>query len=136
MAFHWNRQTNHEGLLLIEDPIYPTETSSPATGGLATMIHPSPPLRNPVVIPHNSPILAGRYLQVRCELGPATLVLHNLYAPVLPSERAAFFNALPRDFPPHYLHIASGDMNCILNRDLDSLRPSIAVISGSLDLTD
>ncbi len=135
VEFHWNRLTNHEGFLFFEDPIAPLETSSPATGGLATLIHPNSPLRNAVAIPMDCPLLAGRYLQVQCNLGPATLVLHNLYAPVAPSERAAFFHALPRDFPPHYLHVASGDMNCILNQELDSLRPSLAVTSGSTELT-
>jgi exonuclease III len=135
MAYHWNRLTNHEGILCLEDPIYPTDASSPALGGLATLIHPNSPLRNARTIPQDSPILAGRYLQVRCDLGPAILVLHNMYAPVAPSERAAYFNALPRNFPPHYLHIASGDVNCILNRDLDSLRPSMAVMAGSTELT-
>ncbi|KAF0710478.1 Aste57867_5523 [Aphanomyces stellatus] len=84
--------------------------------------------------PHENP-LRGRYLQIRCTLGALTIVLHNVYAPVACTDRAAFIDALPRDFPPHFLHIAGGDFNCILNKDLDSQSPSAATMAGSHELT-
>ncbi|KAF0716350.1 hypothetical protein As57867_002884, partial [Aphanomyces stellatus] len=44
VEFHWQRITNHEGSLFFEPPIYPEVPTSPATGGLATLIYPhSPP---------------------------------------------------------------------------------------------
>ncbi|KAH9051221.1 hypothetical protein Ae201684P_007890 [Aphanomyces euteiches] len=120
VAFHWQRITNHEGSLFFEEPIYPEVSTSPATGGLAT--------------PHDNPVLRGRYLQVRCTLGPLTVVLHNIYAPAAFQERASYFEELPRDFPPHALHIVGGDFNCTLNKDLDSLRPSTSTMAGTLQL--
>ncbi|ETV73407.1 hypothetical protein H257_11902 [Aphanomyces astaci] len=109
----------------------PHITHPPATGGLATLLHPHSPLKNAVEVAHDNPILRGRYLQVRCVLGPATIVLHNVYAPISWSERARFFDELPRDFPPHFLHIVGGDFNCTLNKDLDSLNPSAATMAGT-----
>ncbi|KAH9079086.1 hypothetical protein Ae201684P_000959 [Aphanomyces euteiches] len=82
------------------------------------------PLENATQVPHDNPVLRGRYLQVRCTLGPLTVVLHNIYAPAAFQERASYFEELPRDFPPHALHIVGGDFNCTLNKDLDSLRPT------------
>ncbi|KAF0687709.1 hypothetical protein As57867_020505, partial [Aphanomyces stellatus] len=120
VAYHWNRITNHEGLLFFEPPLYPDVSTSPATGGLATLIHPHSPLKDATEFPHENSTLRGRYLQIRCTLGALTFVLHNVYAPVACTDRAAFFDALTRDFPPHFLHIAGGDFNCILNKDLDS----------------
>ncbi|CAK4652666.1 unnamed protein product, partial [Aphanomyces euteiches] len=120
VAFHWQRITNHEGSLFFEEPIYPEVSTSPATGGLATLIHPHSPLKNATQVPHDNPVLRGRYLQVRCTLGPLTVVLHNIYAPAAFQERASYFEELPRDFPPHALHIVGGDFNCTLNKDLDS----------------
>jgi exonuclease III len=134
VAYHWHRITNHEGVIIFEPPLYPSESTSPATGGLATLIHPHSPLRGAQEVPHNSSVLQGRYLQVQCTLGPTTLVLHNIYAPASSSERAAFFNALPRSFPPHVVHVVGGDFNCILNKDLDSLHPTTAVMAGSFEL--
>ncbi|KAF0717351.1 Aste57867_2342 [Aphanomyces stellatus] len=122
--FYWQR----EGMLFFKPPIYPEVPMSPATGGLATLIYPHSPLKDAVETPHHEPILRGRYLQVRCQLGGLTIVLHNVYAPEAWSDRAAFFVTLPRDFPPHILHIAGGDFNCILNKDLDSLKPSAATM--------
>ncbi|KAH9074033.1 hypothetical protein Ae201684P_015931 [Aphanomyces euteiches] len=124
VAFHWQRITNHEGSLFFEEPIYPEVSTSPATGGLATLIHPHSPLKNATQVPHDNPVLRGRYLQVRCTLGPLTVVLHNIYAPAAFQERSSYFEELPRDFPPHALHIVGGDFNCTLNKDLDSLRPT------------
>ncbi|KAH9087646.1 hypothetical protein Ae201684P_013144 [Aphanomyces euteiches] len=49
-------------------------------------------------------------------------------------ERASYFEELPRDFPPHALHIVGGDFNCTLNKDLDSLRPSTSTMAGTLQL--
>ncbi|KAG9405403.1 hypothetical protein AC1031_003289 [Aphanomyces cochlioides] len=109
VAFHWQRITNHEGSLFFEEPIYPEVSTSPATGGLATLIHPHSPLKNATHVPHDNPVLRGRYLQVRCTLGPLTVVLHNIYAPAAFQERASYFEELPRDFPPHALHIVGGD---------------------------
>ncbi|KAF0701435.1 hypothetical protein As57867_008042, partial [Aphanomyces stellatus] len=103
VAYHWNRITNHEGLLFFEPPLYPDVPTSPATGGLATLIHPHSPLKDATEFPHENPTLRGRYLQIRCTLGALTIVLHNVYAPVACTDRAAFFDALPRDFPPHFL---------------------------------
>ncbi|RQM20499.1 hypothetical protein B5M09_010499, partial [Aphanomyces astaci] len=131
VSYHWQRLTNHDGVVFFEPPLYPLEPTSPATGGLATLLHPHSPLKNAVDIPHDNPILRGRYLQVRCVLGPATIVLHNVYAPISWSERARFFDELPRDFPPHFLHIVGGDFNCTLNKDLDSLNPSAATMAGT-----
>ncbi|KAH9071221.1 hypothetical protein Ae201684P_012817 [Aphanomyces euteiches] len=132
VAFHWQRITNHEGSLFFEEPIYPEVSTSPATGGLATLIHPHSPLKNATQVPHDNPVLRGRYLQVRCTLGPLTVVLHNIYAPAAFQERASYFEELPRDFPPHALHIVGGDFNCTLNKDLDSLRPSTSTMAGTL----
>ncbi|KAG9400380.1 hypothetical protein AC1031_010600 [Aphanomyces cochlioides] len=134
VAFHWQRITNHEGSLFFEEPIYPEVSTSPATGGLATLIHPHSPLKNATQVPHDNPVLRGRYLQVRCTLGPLTVVLHNIYAPAAFQERASYFEELPRDFPPHALHIVGGDFNCTLNKDLDSLRPSTSTMAGTLQL--
>ncbi|KAG9414081.1 hypothetical protein AC1031_013290 [Aphanomyces cochlioides] len=134
VAFHWQRITNHEGSLFFEEPIYPEVSTSPATGGLATLIHPHSPLKNATQVPHDKPVLRGRYLQVRCTLGPLTVVLHNIYAPAAFQERASYFEELPRDFPPHALHIVGGDFNCTLNKDLDSLRPSTSTMAGTLQL--
>ncbi|RHY50394.1 hypothetical protein DYB34_005720 [Aphanomyces astaci] len=131
VSYHWQRLTNHDGVVFFEPPLYPLEPTSPATGGLATLLHPHSPLKNAVDVPHDNPILRGRYLQVRCVLGPATIVLHNVYAPISWSERARFFDELPRDFPPHFLHIVGGDFNCTLNKDLDSLNPSAATMAGT-----
>ncbi|KAF0692127.1 hypothetical protein As57867_016698, partial [Aphanomyces stellatus] len=135
VAYHWNRITNHEGLMFFEPPLDPDVPTSPATGGLATLIHPHSPLKDATEFPHENPTLRGRYLQIRCTLGALTIVLHNVYAPVACTDRAAFFDALPRDFPPHFLHIAGGDFNCILNKDLDSQSPSAATMAGSHELT-
>ncbi|KAH9087838.1 hypothetical protein Ae201684P_013490 [Aphanomyces euteiches] len=121
VAFHWQRITNHEGSLFFEEPIYPEVSTSPATGER----HSSP---------HDNPVLRGRYLQVRCTLGPLTVVLHNIYAPAAFQERSSYFEELPRDFPPHALHIVGGDFNCTLNKDLDSLRPSTSTMAGTLQL--
>ncbi|KAG9402839.1 hypothetical protein AC1031_006381 [Aphanomyces cochlioides] len=134
VAFHWQRITNHEGSLFFEEPIYPEVSTSPATGGLATLIHPHSPLKNATQVPHDNSVLRGRYLQVRCTLGPLTVVLHNIYAPAAFQERASYFEELPRDFPPHALHIVGGDFNCTLNKDLDSLRPSTSTMAGTLQL--
>ncbi|KAG9398420.1 hypothetical protein AC1031_014607 [Aphanomyces cochlioides] len=134
VAFHWQRITNHEGSLFFEEPIYPEVSTSPATGGLATLIHPHSPLKNATQVPHDNPVLRGRYLQVRCTLGPLTVVLHNIYAPAAFQQRASYFEELPRDFPPHALHIVGGDFNCTLNKDLDSLRPSTSTMAGTLQL--
>ena len=134
VSFHWQRLTNNEGIVFYEPPLYPLVTTSPATGGLATLIHPHSPLKNAVEVAHDTPILRGRYLQIKCTLGPATIVLHNVYAPQSWSERAEFFDALPRDFPPHYLHIAGGDFNCTLNHSLDSLSPSYTTLMGAEEL--
>ncbi|RHZ27263.1 hypothetical protein DYB37_007339 [Aphanomyces astaci] len=131
VSYHWQRLTNHDGVVFFEPPLYPLEPTSPATGGLATLLHPHSPLKNAVEVAHDNPILRGRYLQVRCVLGPATIVLHNVYAPISWSERARFFDELPRDFPPHFLHIVGGDFNCTLNKDLDSLNPSAATMAGT-----
>ncbi|KAH9051227.1 hypothetical protein Ae201684P_007896 [Aphanomyces euteiches] len=108
-------------LFVFEEPIYPEVSTSPATGER----HSSP---------HDNPVLRGRYLQVRCTLGPLTVVLHNIYAPAAFQERASYFEELPRDFPPHALHIVGGDFNCTLNKDLDSLRPSTSTMAGTLQL--
>ncbi|KAH9104812.1 hypothetical protein AeMF1_019241 [Aphanomyces euteiches] len=134
VAFHWQRITNHEGSLFFEEPIYPEVSTSPATGGLAMLIHPHSPLKNATQVPHDNPVLRGRYLQVRCTLGPLTVVLHNIYAPAAFQERASYFEELPRDFPPHALHIVGGDFNCTLNKGLDSLRPSTSTMAGTLQL--
>ncbi|RLO05974.1 hypothetical protein DYB28_008926 [Aphanomyces astaci] len=131
VSYHWQRLTNHDGVVFFEAPLYPLEPTSPATGGLATLLHPHSPLKNAVEVAHDNPILRGRYLQVRCVLGPATIVLHNVYVPISWSKRARFFDKLPRDFPPHFLHIVGGDFNCTLNKDLDSLNPSAATMSGT-----
>ncbi|KAF0713679.1 hypothetical protein As57867_004239, partial [Aphanomyces stellatus] len=64
-TYYWNRITNHEGLLFFEPPIYPDVPTSPATGGLATLIHPHSPLKDATEFPHENP-LRGRYLQIRC----------------------------------------------------------------------
>ncbi|KAF0687848.1 hypothetical protein As57867_020397, partial [Aphanomyces stellatus] len=135
VAYHWNRITNHEGLLFFEPPLYPDVPTSPATGGLATLIHPHSPLKDATEFPHENPTLRGRYLQIRCTLGALTFVLHNVYAPVACTDRATFFDALLRDFPPHFLHIAGGDFNCILIKDLDSQSPSAATMAGAHELT-
>ncbi|KAH9088008.1 hypothetical protein Ae201684P_015538 [Aphanomyces euteiches] len=129
-----NASQNHEGSLFFEEPIYPEVSTSPATGGLATLIHPHSPLKNATQVPHDNPVLRGRYLQVRCTLGPLTVVLHNIYAPAAFQERSSYFEELPRDFPPHALHIVGGDFNCTLNKDLDSLRPSTSTMAGTLQL--
>ncbi|KAF0710424.1 hypothetical protein As57867_005521, partial [Aphanomyces stellatus] len=60
VAYHWNRITNHEGLLFFEPPLYPDVPTSPATGGLATLIHPHSPLKDATEFPHENPTLRGR----------------------------------------------------------------------------
>ncbi|RHY19028.1 hypothetical protein DYB32_010299, partial [Aphanomyces invadans] len=135
VSYHWQRLTNHEGVVFFEPPLYPLEPTSPTTGGLATLIHPNSPLKNAVEMAHDSPVLSGRYLQIHCTLGAATLVLHNVYAPEAWSERARFFDALPRDFTPHFLHVFGGDFNCTLNKNLDSLSPSTKTMAGTGELT-
>ena len=136
VTYHWQRITNHEGLHLWESPLYPAAPTLRATGGLATFIHPHSPLRNAVVVPNSNAILRARYQQIRCTLGPATIVLHNVYAPVAWSDRAPFFAALPRDFPPHFLHIVGGDFNCTLNPDLDSMHATNDTMAGTTELLD
>ncbi|RHY18421.1 hypothetical protein DYB32_010382, partial [Aphanomyces invadans] len=84
---------------------------------------------------HDSPVFCGRYLQIHCTLGAAILVLHNVYAPETWTERARFFDALPRDFLPHFLHVVGGDFNCTLNKHLDSLSPSTKTMAGTGELT-
>ncbi|RHY27830.1 hypothetical protein DYB32_006496, partial [Aphanomyces invadans] len=116
-------------------PLYPLEPTSPSTGGLATLIHPNSPFKNTVEMAHDSPVLSGRYLQIHCTLGTATLVLHNVYASETWTERARFFDALPRDFPPHFLHVVGGDFNCTLNKNLDSLSPSTKTMAETGELT-
>ncbi|KAF0687697.1 Aste57867_20580 [Aphanomyces stellatus] len=83
VAYHWNRITNHEGLLFFEPPLYSDVPTSPATGGLATLIHPHSPLKDATEFPHENPTLRGRYLQIRCTLGALTIVLHNVYGGTL-----------------------------------------------------
>jgi exonuclease III len=133
VAYHWNQITNHKGRSFFHDPVYPTDPSVPATGGLATFIHPNSSLQNPMDIPHDNPILKARYQQIRCSLGPATIVLHNIYAPSSSRMRAEFFDALPRDFPPHFLHIVGGDFNCAIS-DLDSANPTASTTAGVYQL--
>lgn len=81
VTYHWQRITNHEGLHFWESPSYPSAPNLRATGGLATFIHPHSPLQNAVVVPNSNDLLRARYQQIRCTLGPATIVLHNVYAP-------------------------------------------------------
>uniref|UniRef100_A0A4W5LJP8 Endonuclease/exonuclease/phosphatase domain-containing protein n=1 Tax=Hucho hucho TaxID=62062 RepID=A0A4W5LJP8_9TELE len=62
----------------------------------------------------------GRYLVVRTEWDGRPVYVHNVYAPVRPEERGAFYRQLPRDFEETSLHFVGGDFNLYLNSKLDS----------------
>ncbi|ETV83034.1 hypothetical protein H257_04777 [Aphanomyces astaci] len=78
--------------------------------GVASFFHKSMPGFASLVhlVNHDIP---GRYLVVRTEWSGLPVYIHNIYAPVEPHLRGAFFAALPRDFEHDSLHLVGGDFN-------------------------
>lgn len=63
--------------------------------------------------------LLRRYLVVRGTLDSVATYIHVVYAPVQPTQRAQFFNSLPRHFDAESHHIVLGDLNTVLSSQLD-----------------
>ncbi|CAK4491917.1 unnamed protein product, partial [Aphanomyces euteiches] len=64
--------------------------------------------------------IEDRYMVVSSMWGDDPIYYHNVYAPVEDSERDAFFDALPRNFPIASKHVVMGDFNLPMDRALDS----------------
>ncbi|OQS01818.1 hypothetical protein THRCLA_21601 [Thraustotheca clavata] len=52
--------------------------------------------------------------------GEVPIFYHNVYSPISNADRAAFYNYLPREFPPDALRVILGDFNFPMDRRLDS----------------
>ncbi|OQR87127.1 hypothetical protein ACHHYP_09522, partial [Achlya hypogyna] len=136
--FCWSQLAYTDSLWFECDPRFPDRPGSESCRGVVTTVHPdsgiiSPTLASPVPLP---PALANRYIVVRGLLQGRPLYLHNIYAPSLASQRAAFFTALPRVFEDDALHIVGGDFNVAMCDHLDAARPTIASQSSRSELRD
>ena len=61
-----------------------------------------------------------RYMVVKTQWQQTTVYIHNVYAPVIPRDRADFFASLPRQFDERSLHIVGGDFNIPFDETLDT----------------
>ncbi len=87
--------------------------------GVATYFHSSMPGFNSLTHMSNLDV-ADRYMVVKCMWQDHVVYFHNVYAPVVPSDRPDFFSRLPRIFPVNSLHIFGGDFNFPFDETLDS----------------
>ncbi|ETV94781.1 hypothetical protein H310_11737 [Aphanomyces invadans] len=63
------------------------------------------------------------YRTLRLPSQPSTSAMSRaVYAPVQSTDRAAFFDSLPRDFPDDSVHVVMGDLNVPLDLYLDTER--------------
>ncbi|ETV90705.1 hypothetical protein H310_14545 [Aphanomyces invadans] len=65
--------------------------------------------------------IRDKYMVVHTQWAHMDVYFHNVYAPVTNDTREAFFESLPREFPPTSIHVVMGDFNVPHDRDLDSL---------------
>jgi hypothetical protein len=63
-----------------------------------------------------------KYMVVTTQWQGVPVYFHSVYAPVHSDERAAFFDALPRDFPEHGIHMIMGDFNLPIDPRRDAER--------------
>ncbi len=77
--------------------------------------------------------LPDRYLVVRTLWLGTPVYFHNVYAPVLPHHRRAFFEALPRDFEPDSVHLVGGDFNLPFEAALDASIPRVDGNTGKAE---
>ncbi|KAF0717596.1 hypothetical protein AaE_010824 [Aphanomyces astaci] len=78
----------------------------------------------------------GRYLVARTMWSGLPVYIHNIYAPVEPHLRGAFFALLPRDFEHDGLHLVGGDFNMPLHTSLDATTPHSSQASGKQDCVE
>ena len=98
-----------------------SQASFPRSGGVMTVIHSDFPGVDTAVI-DQARCIPNRYLVVKVVSADVRLYIHNVYAPVVPSEKKAFFESLPTDFEPDVQHIVCGDFNTAIDIELDSAR--------------
>ena len=61
-----------------------------------------------------------KYMVVKTEWTNQAVFFHNVYAPVDNDAREAFYESIPRDFPPNATHIVMGNFNLPIDRAIDS----------------
>ncbi|OQR88236.1 Endonuclease [Achlya hypogyna] len=127
--FHLDRVGGHGNYLItINDTNAAAESSAPRErhGGVATIFNRATPgfgqLRHETALD-----IPNRYLVHSTEWNGARVFYHNVYAPVEPRLRAAFYSDLSREFPEHSLHIIMGDFNVALNSTVDASNPNAPV---------
>ncbi|RHY15073.1 hypothetical protein DYB25_003070 [Aphanomyces astaci] len=67
--------------------------------------------------------VAYKYMVVNTHWQETPVYFHCVYAPVQPTERVAFYDSLPRDFPEDSIHVVMGDLNLPLDLYLDADKP-------------
>ena len=74
-----------------------------------------------------------RYMVMRATLGNEPIYIHTIYAPVHREDRPAFFNNLPT--PPNPgSHIVGGDLNCVMDIQLDTTGDRNIAGAGTVEL--
>lgn len=93
------------------------------SAGVATILHFDFPGFSTVVAMHKLTI-QGRYLVVRIQFQDRSLYIHNIYAPVVTSERVVFFDSIPTGIFGHdAIHFVLGDLNTQIGPSLDCSQP-------------
>ncbi|KAF0757245.1 hypothetical protein AaE_004329, partial [Aphanomyces astaci] len=103
--------------------------------GVASFFHRSMPGYSSLVHLANHDV-PGRYLVARTVWSGLPVYIHNIYAPVEPHLRGAFFALLPRDFEHDGLHLVGGDFNMPLYTSLDATTPHSSQASGKQDCVE
>ncbi|ETV67697.1 hypothetical protein H257_16163 [Aphanomyces astaci] len=67
--------------------------------------------------------VAYKYMVVNTHWQETPVYFHCVYAPVQPTERVAFYDSLPRDFPEDSIHVVMGDLNLPFDLYLDVDKP-------------
>ncbi|ETV67698.1 hypothetical protein H257_16164 [Aphanomyces astaci] len=67
--------------------------------------------------------VAYKYMVVNTHWQETPVYFHCVYAPVQPTERVAFYDSLPRDFPEDSIHVVMGDLNLPFDLYLDADKP-------------